>query len=60
MKPEATKPADQANKAQKPETKIEGSTEMSDAELDKATGGAVDSYIYFLGYDGKPIEPEKK
>jgi bacteriocin-like protein len=47
MKPEATKPADQTSKAKKPEAKIEGSEELNDADLNKVTGGALDSYMYF-------------
>lgn len=49
MKPETTKPAVQTNKVQKPEAKIEGSEELSDADLNKATGGALDAYLYFQG-----------
>jgi hypothetical protein len=45
MKPEATKPAEQTAKARKPEAKIEGSQELNDADLDKATGGALGSYV---------------
>jgi hypothetical protein len=55
MKPETTKPADQTDKARKPESKIEGSKELNDVDLDKVTGSAIDSYMYFQNYT-KPEE----
>jgi bacteriocin-like protein len=47
MKPGATKSADQTSKPKKPEAKIEGSEELNDADLNKVTGGALDSYAQY-------------
>ena len=41
------------DKSKKPSAAPTNKDELSEQELDKASGGAIDSYMYFQDYDKK-------